>query len=362
MKRFAILAIIMLVMAVPTGVALAAPLLDTVVEAGEVINNDVTVFGEDLQIDEGATVNGNVVVFNGDARVAGQVNGDIVLFNGDLEAMSTSAVSGECVLMNGTLTDDTELGLNCSSIDEFDKFFSSIGAIADGEHFGPVKSAPDVYVERPSHNGGFFGNVVEAIINSLVLGALAFVAASLLPGHLRQVQTAVRQKPVASGAVGMLTAVAIPSLIALLSVISAILLIICIGILGFGVVVALAVGLAAALVFGWISIGTMVGQRLAQPLNLKNRSLPMTAAVGTVVLTLGLGLLDAFLPVVGLLNGLLFVIGLGAVALTQFGTRPYPVAAAAGEPDITIYEDPDKISSILETLPVDDPTNLKGDH
>ena len=360
MKRFAILAIILLVMTVPTGVALAAPSFDTVVEAGEVINNDVTVFGEDLQVEEGATVNGNVVVFNGDAQVAGEVNGDIVLFNGDLEATGTAVIHGECVLMNGTLTDETESGLSCSSIDELDNFFSTIGSIAEDRGFDSVAPAQDVHVERPSRDRSFFGDVAEAAINSLVLGALAFAAASLLPNHLRQVQTAVQRKPVASGAVGLLTAVAVPSIIALLSIISAILLIVCIGILGFGVVIALAIGFAAALIFGWIGVGSLAGQWLADPLKLKNRSLPMTAAVGTMLMTLGLGLLDAFLPLFGLVSGILFAIGLGAVMLTQFGTRPYPVQASNDDPDITIYEDPGKISSVLETLPVDDPTGIKN--
>jgi hypothetical protein len=76
---------------------------------------------------------------------------------------------------------------------------------------------------------------------------------------------------------------------------------------------------------GWIAVGNVVGQRLADALSLKNRSLPITAALGTTVLTLVTSLLSA-LPF--WLGGWVWAIaafaigcaGLGAVALTKFGS------------------------------------------
>ncbi len=69
--------------------AKAAPLQpgqgDTIVDAGEVVNNDIVVLDGDVEIGEDAVVNGDVVVFNGDAQVDGRVNGSLTLFNGDLE-------------------------------------------------------------------------------------------------------------------------------------------------------------------------------------------------------------------------------------------------------------------------------------
>jgi hypothetical protein len=46
---------------------------------------------------------------------------------------------------------------------------------------------------------------------------------------------------------------------------------------------------------------------------------------------------------VGLVSLVLGFIGLGAVALTRFGTRPYP--------SIVFVEDDIKINSVLDTLP-----------
>ena len=94
----------------------------------------------------------------------------------------------------------------------------------------------------------------------------------------------------------------------------------------------------------------LLGERLAGAMKLTNRSLPVVAALGTVVLTLVTGAMSE-LPF--LLGGWLWTIaafvigsaGLGAVALTKFGTRAYPIGAGV---------DSDKVAAVLETLPVED--------
>jgi hypothetical protein len=59
----------------------------------------------------------------------------------------------------------------------------------------------------------------------------------------------------------------------------------------------------------------------------------------------------------GLLTAIIGSIGLGAVALTRFGTRPYPAYNRVVE--APVKEDPDKVTAVLETLPVEDATDLK---
>jgi hypothetical protein len=152
----------------------------------------------------------------------------------------------------------------------------------------------------------------------------------------------------ASGAVGVLTAVAVPSLVVLLIPVSLILLLVCIGLLGFPIIFALLLGLVAGAVFGWIAIGDLFGRWLAEPLKLKNRSLAVTASLGTVVLTFVISLLGVFPFVVGegILAFLVMSIGLGAAALTQFGTRRYPA--------VIVHQDEAKVTAVLETLPAED--------
>lgn len=360
MKRITIIVLLLLVLlALPTGILWAAPHGQTrIIDVDDTVG-DLVLFDDDLEVKEGAVVNGDVTLFNGNAVVDGTVKGDLVLFNGDLEAGETAVIGGDCVLMNGALDDDTEEGLNCTNVAGVPNFIPALKDLPDPPAVPDMRDVSPPRVHRPSSVASFFGNLAEAVVSGVLLGGLAFLTASLLPTQMNQVQQAMRQKPVASGAVGLLTAVAIPSIMALLAVISAILLLVCIGILGFAVVVALGVALAAGLIFGWMVIGNWIGERLAEPLRLPRR-LPVTAAVGTLLLTIVVGMLDTipFIVGEGLLSSLIACIGLGAVALTQFGTRPYPHDAPPAAKPVADEPDPDKVTAVLDTLP-DDPASLK---
>jgi len=340
MKRFAVILSILLLLLVPAGVVLAAPFFDTIIEEGEVINNDVIVFEGDVEIREGATVNGDVIVFNGNADVAGTINGDLVLFNGDLVAAGTAVLDGDCVLLNGSANADAESRLSCSNVEGFP--FLVPGLLNDFRLAVPAR--PELPAQ-PLTDETVFTGIAITTGRSLLLGLLAFAVASLLPQQINRASEAARSRPVASGAVGLLTAVAVPSLAVLLLIISVVLIIVCIGLLGFPVVFAMLLVLAAATLFGWITVGNVLGQRLADSFRLKNRTLPVTATLGTTILTFILGLMGA-LPFVfgaGLLTFLATCLGLGATALTKFGSRPYP--------DVTVLEDKDKVTAVLETLP-----------
>jgi hypothetical protein len=116
--------------------------------------------------------------------------------------------------------------------------------------------------------------------------------------------------------------------------------------LGFPVILVLSLTLLAASLLGWFSVGNIVGEFLAQRLNMKNRSQAMTTALGTAAITFGIGFLGA-VPFVfgeGLISMGIMMLGLGAAALTKFGTRDYPIVAA---PEVNS----DKITAVLNTLP-----------
>ena len=205
---------------------------------------------------------------------------------------------------------------------------------------------PDIQVNIPSATSRFFSNLAEAVGSSLVMGFLAFATASLLPRHLTQMGEAVRQKPVASGAIGVLTAVAVPSVIALLLPVSIILTFVCIGLLGFPLMFILAMGLLVGALLGWITIGNLLGERLAGSLKLKSPGLPLTATFGTVLLTFAIGLMGFG---EGLVTFVVVCVGLGAATLTKFGARRYP-ALAVNEA---------KVSAVLETIPAGEAAELK---
>jgi hypothetical protein len=262
-------------------------------------------------------------------------------------------------LLSGN-TDNTAAGLSCTNFEEFapelSSLLDSIGAIPAVPAIPSIPAAPNAPMpplELETHNGvGFFTQLFGAVFRSLLLGVLAFAVASLFPRHLTQVEQAIREKPVASGTVGFLTSLAVPILLLLLSPVLFVLAFVC----GLGVLLTMAVmlGYATAVAVGWFAVGHLLGQRMAEWLNMKNRTLPWTTAVGTATLTLLLGLLGAIPFVIGegLAGFIIACIGLGAVALTKFGSRPYPMLDEGIR--ILDADNSDKVTAVLDTLPDDD--------
>jgi hypothetical protein len=379
-----IAALILVALIVP--VAFAAPNFDTIVEENEVVNNDVVVLDGDLEIGSGAVVNGDVVVFNGDAEIDGRINGSLTLFNGDLDAGEGASVTGECVLLNGDILGDAAPG-NCTVVSnlewgplaELGKFapgwfiMPEIPAVPEIPPLPTMPAMPDMpeipeipaVPERPvapsmpeqsrDTGPGFLARLVGVLSSSLLFGFLGYLAAVVAPIPLSRIVSTTRDKTAVSGVAGVLTAVAVPSLIVLLIPLSILLTFVCIGLLGFPIILLLALGLLVGAFLGWIAVGTALGERLFN--RGKERSIRRSAALGTATMTLGLGMLG-LLPldfVTGLLVFLFAAIGLGAVTLTQFGFKPYPRQAAPSAPGGPgAGEDPDKLETVLQTLPPDE--------
>ncbi len=374
MKRLYLMMGVLVLLLIPTGAVLADS-HETVIEAGEVINNDVIVFDGDVVIESGAEVNGDVIVFNGDAELAGAVNGDVVLFNGDMEAGDAASISGDCVLLNGDLSGSAEAELSCTQVgaNGFGAFINGI----DGDVVVPpvppvppvpaVPAVPDVPNEpgNPAEidsppiapraqgrdGGDFFGNLLSVVSSTVMAGLVALVAVGVFPNQLMQVRQTVREKPAASGAIGLLTAVAVPSIAVLLTIISAVLVIVCIGLLGFPIVLLMMLAFMLALMLGWVAVGSWLGQRLFA----KRFSPLWNTVLGTMLMTFGLGLIGIvpFMFGESLLALVISAVGLGAVTLTQFGTKPYPPDADDAFVEEDVEEDAEKVSAVMETLHIE---------
>lgn len=373
MKRLAVVTTIIILLLVSVTAVLAAPLADVVVEDGEVINNDVVLFGENLEIQPGAVVNSDVIVFGGNALIAGEVNGDVAVFGGNLETTDGTVITGDCVLLGsgGTLRESVRSNTSCTAV-EHQGLSQMIGAVTnfavppvppipaapeapDAPELPEMPGMPPFQPSQPSMRSAnsWIGRLFAGVAGTFMMGLLGMVAAAVAPRHLQQIQATARQKPGASGVVGVLTAVAVPSLILLLIPISALLTLVCIGLLGFPIILALSVAFVAAIFIGWIVMGTILGQWLFGRWTSKNGqpSLPLVAGVGTALLTFAFSLLG-LLPfdfATGLLGFIISSVGLGAVTLTQFGRKPYP--NLPGNTPTSSKEDEDKIRIVLQTLP-----------
>ncbi|GAB4268989.1 MAG: hypothetical protein Kow0080_12230 [Candidatus Promineifilaceae bacterium] len=349
MKKIPLTIIILLLLTMFVGTASAAPLSDTVIKSGETIDNDVTVLDGDLEIEEGATVNGDVAVFSGNLVIAGTVRGDVVVFSGDLEAAETAVIRGDCVVLSGEIQDDTARGLNCTSVQGL-KVPEFIPPIVDFSVNGP-----NAAVRQSSPIGHFLGQLAYTIARSVIMGLLALFAAILAPTQLRQIEQTMTKQPFASGVIGTLTSISVPFIIVVLALLSGVLVLACgLGLLGLPVVFALSVAFALAALLGWIAAGHLLGEKVSRMTNLQSVSMPAVAAIGTAVMTFVIGLLGivsfGFLEMA--LTGLVGLVGMGAVALTLFGTRPYPPRLAHSANKIAV--DADKETAVLDTLPKDD--------
>jgi hypothetical protein len=376
-KRILILIALLLalVVLVPASAAHAAPNFDRTVSEGETVHEDLVIFGGRLVIEDGATVDGDVsifggtaeiegdvegdvAIFGGEVRLAGSIGGDIVIFGGQLQADSSADVDGECILIGGSTSGDGDSSLNCSEVGDFAGLTFPAFVDSSPPIVPPVpeiRTRPDVNVHIDSGRG-FFGTISAITGQSLLMGLIALAVAYLTPNNLNQVGQTLREKPGASGAVGVLSLIAVPTVGLLLLFLSILLTIICIGILGYPIVIAIFIAFVAALLLGWVAIGTLFGRRLARWLKLTNRSLPVVAGLGTVVLTLAVSLLTElpfFLggPLWGFAAFIAGCVGLGAVALTRFGTRPYPMVSMPND---------EKMDEVLETLPDEDSPSEKS--
>ncbi len=345
--------------------AFALPFDDTVIESDEVVNNDVIVLDGDLVIHQGAVVNGDVVVFAGDATIDGVVSGSVTLFNGDLHASETTVVEGECILLNGEVSGPASLG-NCTAVKNLQLpslAMPPIPAVPSLPNAplptpaAPVMPAlPAMPAGRVDSGMGFGARAVGVMASTLLFTLLGLFVGAIMPNQLRRIVATARAKPMVSGLAGVLTAVAVPSLIVLLIPLSILLTLICIGLLGFPIMILLALGLVLGSFLGWIVVGTWLGLRLYGG---KEGRIVRAAALGTGTLTLIFGVLG-LLPLVfgeSLLAFVVVSLGLGAVTLTQFGLKPYPRQPHSGTPDPRQPNndlDPDKVDIVLGTLPPED--------
>lgn len=342
MKRYRsmiyFLIIFLLFVATPMKAVWAQGVEDRVISSGRVVNEDITVVEGDLTIENGAVVNGNVTLLNGDLTLEGSINGDVTLMDGTLIVGESASLTGDCALLGASIEEAEGQFINCRSLSfpGLDRLLEEVMVVP------PTPVSPEV--PRSWGFGHFLGNVAQTAGWTFTLGVLALVIASVFPRQLHQVSMVISEKPVASGTVGLLTWVAGASLIALMSVIFGLLILACgIGLLGFPVVLVVAAALSAAAVMGWVAIGNKVGVWLADTFKMKNPTLPTTTVLGTVALSFLVGLFNIMGLEFGqwLLVTLIGAVGLGAAALTQFGTRPYPVPAV----------DPNKVAAAIDNMP-----------
>jgi len=305
---------------------------------GEQLDGDLVVFNGNVTLEAGSSVAGSVVVWNGDADVAGTVEGDLVVSGGDIYLGDSAVVQGSVVCSwnceieaeEGARVDEGIIeGMPLDNL-RFDQWPEFSGV--------PIAPSPPLasWVSGPGRVLSWMLKIMRGVVGVLVIAAVAGLVALMWPRQTAQVGSTVVESPWVAFGIGLLTVGAATALIIVLAIT------VCLSPLA--ALAALALG--AAGLFGWIGVGTLVGERLLQALNARGIAPIWAAGLGTLLITListGLSAAFCLAPFGWLMVFVLGCLGLGAVVLTRFGTTDYvpshptsppPVLAPVEEPEL----------------------------
>ncbi len=279
---------------------------DLTVEAEGVIDGDAVVFGGQVLVDEGGQVKGDLAAIGGRLTVAGEVDDEVVSVGGDIRLEPTARIGNDAVAVFGQVerAEGAEVG----------------GQVVEGAEF---RFAPSYGLEWGGVRGwridpfaGFLYRAFRAIVTIVALMALGLLVVALLPQQVSVVSATVEGAPFPSIGVGFLT------LFVFLLLTPILFIVVCIGWVAW---LFLFMALAAAAIYGWIVLGSVVGERLLQAVKIARPEPLPSVLLGVFLITL--------ITATPLCIGFLFTLvagswGLGAVILTRFGTTPYPAGVA----------------------------------
>ncbi len=305
MKIFASILLTILLLSGFTASALAAPSDAVVVgnsytlQSGQVLNDDLFVLGGNVSLMSGSTVNGNVVLIGGSAQAAGAIHGSMTVFGGTLNLAGTFVLDGNLTTAGTAVNRAAGAQIN--------------GSINTNGSSPTIVIPGQVQIPNLNTTANPFFKVFSFFLRLFLWTLAAMVLAMFVPNHLgRTADTAITQ-PLISGGLGLLTAIVVPVL--------AVLLAITICLIPVSLVAILL--LVVAWFFGLISLGYEVGKRISS-MSKEKWHPALSAGLGTLLLIAVLNGVDAIVPCVGWIPKFLVgLVGLGAVLLTQFGTKEY---------------------------------------
>lgn len=372
MKKW-LLAILLFATFYIVGSASAASQFRTI-SGGEIYSGDLAILGENLTVEGDATINGDVAVLGGSAEMNGIVNGDIAVFGGSLTVLGT--VNGDIAVFGGSAQIDGHVAgdivamggaIHLNEMAYVEGDCQTIGGILDGiatchqtrdrevsengdgelpQHENDPLLPPHPREIENRHNNR--PTILNTLITSVLIAGIAYLVAKFAPQQLFRVADTAKAHPLRSGGLGLLTSLGVILLTFILIALSTMLLIICIGIFGFPIAIALILTYGLAILMGLFAQGQLVAEQLAVRYDgWKRYNYAQQVALGTGIISFGLGMLS-FVPLVGgAINALLFFIiiniAIGSVVLTRFGTR--------NPRDYEPVLDPNKIQEAIDNMP-----------
>lgn len=316
---------------------------DITIEADETVPHDLYVSGGRVRVD--GRIQGDLVVAGGRVEVNGPVEGDLAAVGGQVTI--TGPVDGDVraaggtVQIEGTVREDVLAGAGTLTIAESAQIGQDLifgagtarinGTVAGGieggtsnyERSGTVSGAEDVTI-REDEEPTIAERLVDQLRRYLIIVGFGLLLLWLAPRVTGAAAAALRERPLPSVGVGLLTIVIVIAILIALLIVTVIFSII-FGLLGFGELVATAI--AGALLGGGLLsfvlivtaaflalavVGFVVGRLLLRPVS------PAAAVQPALTLLLGALVIVALtaIPLVGVaLNWIAALFGLGALVL-----------------------------------------------
>ncbi|MGB9871079.1 MAG: bactofilin family protein [Anaerolineae bacterium] len=280
---------------------------DYTLQSGQTLHGDLIVFGGDVRIEADSRVEGSVVAWGGDVEIAGTVERDVVAFGGDVLLRRTARIEGGLVAMGGRVEREAGAVVRGQQLVNPPQPFWwrwSWGAVPLPLYPAYPSDGLPALMFQVSLRG------LEIFLRAVVMAGLAGLVALLWPRAAARVGRSALERPLNAFGMGLLTLI-VGILLAIGLIIT-----ICLSPAGVAAIIALVV----AILFGWLAIGIAIGERLMPTFTARTVAPFWTAALGAGLLTLLSDLLG-LIPCVGWIGGFLVTCaGLGAVALTRFGT------------------------------------------
>lgn len=253
------------------------------------------------------------------------MQGDIVVMGGQVSLEESALVAGDVVTIGGQLN-------RAEGAEIEGEIFNNAAPdiiFPDGRIPPTVPDVPGVpEISRPEIRINYnpFGEFVRVVGSAILVSFLGILATLFFQSHLARVSQAIVTQPLMTTSIGLLTIVVL---------IVAALTLILLPLVGLSLI-----PLAFAWLFGVVSIGQEIGERLARALR-QDWQPVITTGVGTFVLVFivaSVQSLNHLLPfmacVTWILPALVGLLAIGAVVITRFGTR------SVQTPALTVYTPP----------------------
>ncbi len=275
---------------------------DFTLKSGETLNGDLVVIGGQAVIEQGAIVNGNIVIIGGSLQLDGQASGDAVIIGGLATLGAKATLAGDLVTLGGSLqrAESAEIGGNVIS-----------NLPAPTVQIPAISGTNPVTLPALRDNFNPIWTVTSILFWSVFLGALAMVLTLFLHPQLDRVANTIVKQPFMAGSLGLLTLFVglIGGLVLLVTLVLS------------PLAVAAAILIVLAWLFGVIALGMEVGDRFTKALH-QNWAPVISAGFGTFLLAAVVGAFNTVFCLGPLFSILVGMVGVGAVAMTLFGTRP----------------------------------------